>query len=137
MNFMLIVGLLLAVVANMVIGMTWYGPMLFGNIWMKLAGVTMNPNDPNFKKEMQKCMLLSPLISLTIALVMVCFMTRMNIHSVISGALFGFTAWFGFIMPTMYNDVLYGKKPVKLYLINVGYVLTSFVIMGAILAKFI
>ena len=137
MNYMLIVGLLLAVVANMIIGMLWYGPVLFGDTWMKLAGVKMDPNDPNLKKEIQKCMTLSPLIALTTALVMVCFMTRMNIHTVISGALFGFTAWFGFNMTTMYNDVLYGKKSFKLYLINVGYVLASFVTMGAVLAKFI
>ena len=137
MNFMLILGVVLAVVANMVIGMLWYGPMLFGNTWAKLAGVKMDPNDPNFKKEMQRCMMFAPIIALTVALVMVCFMTRMNIHTIVSGALFGFTAWFGFIAPTMYNDVLYAKKPFNLYLINVGYVLASFVVMGAILAKFI
>ncbi len=137
MNYMLIVGIALAIVANMILGMLWYGPMLFGKEWMRLAGVSMNPNDPNAHKEMMRCMMIAPIITLIVALVMICFMTRMNIHTVLSGALFGFTAWFGFMMPTMYNEVLYAKKPIKLYYINVGYVLVKFVVMGAILAKFI
>lgn len=66
-----------------------------------------------------------------------CFMKRMGVDSVMGGASFGFMAWLGFIATTLYNDVIYAKKPVELYLINAGYLLCSFVLMGAILSRVI
>lgn len=137
MSLTLILGMVLAVVGNIILGTFWYSSAAFGKRWMELVGITMNPNDPQMQNDMKRAMIVSPLLGLVIAAVMVCFMKRMGIDSMMAGALFGFTAWLGFIATTCYNDVIYSRKPVELYLINVGYLLCSFVLMGAILAKFI
>ena len=35
-----ILAIILAVVANMIIGALWYSPLLFANVWMKSLGKT-------------------------------------------------------------------------------------------------
>jgi hypothetical protein len=67
-------------------------------------------------------------------------------HSVLSGSVFyhvegvaaglqsGFWIWLGFIATSQINSVIWDGRPVKLYLINVGYYLVSYLAMGSILA---
>jgi hypothetical protein len=47
----------------------------------------------------------------------------------------GFAVWLGFVTTVQLTGALFGKQPTKLYLINTGYQLVCYLIMGAILAK--
>jgi len=42
--------------------------------------------------------------------------------------------WLGFIMPVQFTDVLFSKKPVKLFGINTGYRLISLLVMGVVIS---
>lgn len=138
MNFLwILAGMFAAAIVYMLIGALWYSPFLFGTLWQKLSALHIDPTSEQFKKDMQRAMILSPLSALLIAAVMICFMVRMNIHTVISGGLFGFTVWAGFIVPFALQAVIYSKKPFKLYLINIGYDFCCLVVMGALLTFFI
>jgi hypothetical protein len=44
--------------------------------------------------------------------------------------------WIGLIAPVQFSDVVFGRKPMNLYLINTGYQLVSILIMGLILFYF-
>jgi hypothetical protein len=46
----------------------------------------------------------------------------------------GFAMWLGFVATVQLTDTLFGRKPFKLFLINTGYQLTCYLVMGAILA---
>lgn len=112
-----------------VVGWMWYGP-LFGKSWMELNGFT--------EEELKEGGLPMPLMMLVnyVATALAAIAIAMFIGSE-SNAGFGIFAgimiavfWIG---TNRLNDVLYEKKPVKLYLINFGYNLVIYIIMGAIL----
>jgi len=48
----------------------------------------------------------------------------------------GFTMWIGFIAPIMFGIVLWERKPVRLYLLNVMFQLISLLVMAVILSIF-
>ncbi|PYY12158.1 MAG: hypothetical protein DMG69_02135 [Acidobacteria bacterium] len=46
----------------------------------------------------------------------------------------GFAIWLGFVTTIQLTTALFEKKPTKRYLINTGYQLVCYAVMGAILA---
>ena len=44
-------AVLVAAIVSMVIGGLWYSPLLFGNVWMKLSGITQKDVEKAKKKE--------------------------------------------------------------------------------------
>jgi hypothetical protein len=49
-------AVLVAALVSMVIGGLWYSPLLFGNIWMKLSGITQKDVEKAKKQGMMKSM---------------------------------------------------------------------------------
>ena len=48
------------------------------------------------------------------------------------GLKIGFAIWLGFVMTVQLIDMLFGKKPTKLFLINTGYQLVCYLVMSVI-----
>lgn len=135
MNFGEILGninllaVLVAALSAFIVGWLWYGP-LFGKLWMKLNGFT--------QESIKEGGLSMPLIMLInyIATALAAFAIAMFIgaESDMSFGIFaGFMIAIFWIATSRLNDVLYERKPFGLFLINVGYNLVIYVIMGAIL----
>lgn len=113
-----------------VVGWLWYGP-LFGKLWMKLNGFT-----PEMLRDGKG--LSMPLIMIInyIATVLAAFAIAMFIGSAADmhfGIFAGFMIALFWIGTSRLNDVLYERQPFKLYLINLGYNLVIYIIMGAVL----
>ncbi len=116
--------------SSFIVGWLWYGP-IFGKKWMELNGF-----DP---EEMQKQKWLPFPLILGInyfATVLAAFSLAMFLGTE-SDAVFGIFAglmiaifW---IATSRLNDVLYERKPMGLFWINVGYNVVIYVIMGAII----
>ncbi|MFV0591779.1 MAG: DUF1761 domain-containing protein [Draconibacterium sp.] len=111
-------------------GWLWYGP-LFGKLWMKLNGFT-----PEMLRDGKG--LSMPLIMIInyIATVLAAFAIAMFIGSAADmhfGIFAGFMIALFWIGTSRLNDVLYERQPFKLYLINLGYNLVIYIIMGAVL----
>lgn len=116
--------------SSFIVGWLWYGP-IFGKKWMELNGF-----DP---EEMQKQKWLPFPLILGInyfATVLAAFSLSMFLGTE-SDAVFGIFAglmiaifW---IATSRLNDVLYERKPMGLFWINVGYNVVIYVIMGAII----
>lgn len=136
-SFSSLLGIVLAAVAQNVLGMLWYSPTLFGNLWMKDSNTTVYKDSPTFKKEMMKAQAYSVLVSLVTAAVMACFMTRMMIITPIAGILFGLTAWLGFVAPVTGQMVIWARHSIQAWMINNGFNAVSMAIMGLILVYFI
>jgi hypothetical protein len=109
-------AIIASVVAAMVLGMIWYGP-LFGKPWMKLVGLTQK----DAEKDMAQSMILGLLNSLVIAVVISLLLNMMNITELSAGLQLGALVSIGFFATNEASAVIWQKTPCKLFLINAGY----------------
>ena len=127
----------LAGVATMVIGFLWYSPLLFARPWMVAMGY--DPDDKARIAEMQKSAgpmyAVSLLASLISAFVLAKILVGMTIYSSLYGMKIGFAVWLAFVATVQLTDKMFGQRPMKLFLINTGYQLVCYLVMGAILGK--
>ncbi|MEE4287447.1 MAG: DUF1761 domain-containing protein [Mariniphaga sp.] len=122
-------AIIVAALSSFMVGWIWYGP-LFGKIWMKLHGFT--------EEELKNSSMSMPVIMVVnyIATAMAALAIAMFIGP---EATAGFGIFAGLMIAIFWigtsrlNDVLYEKKPWRLFFINVGYNTVIYVIMGAIL----
>jgi|SRR5882762_5283719 len=126
-------------VATMVIGFLWYSPLLFAKPWMLAMGY--DPEDKAKLAEMQKSAGpmygIAFLASLLTAFVLGKIIYNLSINTALYGMKVGFAVWLGFVATVQLTDKLFGKRPLKLFLINAGYQLVCYLAMGAILGKWV
>jgi hypothetical protein len=122
-------ALVVAALAKMAIGSLWYAPFAYGTAWMAAAGVTPG----QMKAAMPKAMAVDLLGSLVTALVLMHVVRYARADSVVHGATVGFLCWLGFVAATTLAAVFYEGRPLKLFLINNGFLLLSLMVMGAII----
>jgi hypothetical protein len=129
-------AVLVSAVATVVIGFLWYSPILFATPWMVLMG--FDPNDKAKLAEMQKGAgkIYGPsfVASLVSAVVLAKIIDIATVVTIPYGMKIGFAVWLGFVTTVQLTGALFGKQPTKLYLINTGYQLVCYLVMGAILA---
>jgi hypothetical protein len=127
-------SVLVAAVATMVVGFLWYSPILFARPWMVAMGY--DPEDKAKIAEMQKgagpLYGIAMLASLLAAFVLGKVLDGLTINSALYGLKVAFAVWLGFVATVQLTDTLFGKKPIKLFLINTGYQLVCYLAMGAI-----
>jgi uncharacterized protein DUF1761 len=122
-------AVVVAAVANMALGFAWYSRAVFGTRWAKLAGVNIE----------QMSGRPSPMYAITVvaalvgAYVTALFVQGLGASTVLEGALVGGLAWLGFIVPATVVDYMFVGRPRDLWVVNNGYQLVAFVLMGAIL----
>jgi hypothetical protein len=126
-HFFAILG---AAAAKMVIGALWYSPALFLNTWLKVSGVT----EEQMKEGMAKALAVEFVGSLLMAFVLVHAVRYAGATTAPQGVAVGFFNWLGFVAVVTIGTVTYDRKPFKLFLLINGYLLTSLLVMGAILA---
>jgi hypothetical protein len=127
---------LVAAVATMVVGFIWYSPFLFAKPWTILMGY--DPNDKAKMDEMRKgagkTYTLAFVASLASAFVLAKIIDVASVNSALYGMKVAFAVWLGFVTTVQLTGALFGRQPTKLYLINTGYQLVCYLVMGAILA---
>lgn len=122
------------------LGWAWHSPLLFIKPWMKELGM----KEPS-KKDREKMMkqMWKPMIGNFLALLVTAWVMT-NITQFAGGFLHkegffhglttGFFVWLGFIAAPTLNIVLWERKSLKFYAINVSYHLVGLALMGGILA---
>ena len=133
-------AVLVAAVANMVIGSIWYGP-LFGKKWVKLQGWSKDDMEKMKEKGMSKTYLLAFVGSLLMSFVLfhalVFAATYLNASGINAGVMAGFWNWLGFVAPVTLGMVLWEGKSWKLWFLQTGYYLVSLCVMGIILTTWV
>jgi uncharacterized membrane protein len=128
-------ALLVAAIAAMVLGFLWYSPVLFARPWMVAMGY--NPDDKTKIQEMHKSAGKSYAVcfvaSLVSAFVLAKIIHTMTIETALHGMKVAFAIWLGFVTTVQLTAKLFGNQSTRLYLINTGYQLVSYLAMGAIL----
>jgi hypothetical protein len=131
-----VVPVLVAAVATMIVGFIWYSPFLFAKAWMVAMGY--DPNDKAKTGEMRKgagkLYGMAFAASLVSAFVLAKIIEITTVNTAIYGMKVGFAVWLGFVATVQLTDKLFGRKPAKLFLINTGYQLACYLVMGTILA---
>ncbi len=129
-------SVLVAAAATMVVGFLWYSPLLFAKPWTVLMGY--DPNDKAKMDEMRKSAGKSYAIALVASLLSAFVLGKIveitTVNSALYGMKIGFMIWLGFVTTVQLTAKLFGNQPTKLYLINTGYELVCYLVMGAILA---
>ena len=127
-----LVPVIVAAIANMLLGMFWYSPYLFGKIWMKSMGKT--PEDMKMGGSAGIMYVLNTISSLVFAYVLAHIIKYANINMFSAGAIAGFWVWLGFVVTTVLPGYLFESRPKLLYFIYIIYQFFSITIMGGILA---
>ena len=130
-------AVLAAAIATMVVGFLWYSPLLFARPWMRLMGY--DPDDKAKLAEMQKgagkLYGLSFVASIVSAVMLAKIIDITSVNTILYGMKVGFAVWLGFVATVQLTGALFGKQPTKLFLINTGYQLVCYLVMGGMLAK--
>lgn len=130
-----LLAIALAIVANMVLGMLWYGP-LFGKQWMALVGkkkeqLEMKPRD------ILVTLLLATLIAIGMNSI-IHFARDVSeldyLQNVIVSA--GMVATV-FILPVLGNEVVWEGRNPKLIALNWGHQFATYLVTGLVLGWFI
>lgn len=128
-------SVLACAIAAMVVGFIWYSPLLFARPWMRLMGV--DPEDKAKLAEMRKGAALSYGASFVAALLTALVLGKIIWISGVASPLYAmkvaFAVWFGCVSTVQLTGTLFAKQPFGLYLINTGYQLVTYLVMGAIL----
>jgi hypothetical protein len=128
-------AVIVAAVSMMVLGFLWYSPILFAKPWMREMGY--DPNDKARMEEMKKkagpaygaSMVAALLSAFTLAL----FFAFMRVDTLQHGLEIAFHVWLGFVATVQLTTVLFMGQSLKLFAINTGYQLASYLAMAAIL----
>lgn len=120
----------LSILSNMVLGMLWYSPILFGKIWLKL--VDLKSSDIS-KDESNKYMSLALIPAILFMFSLAIILKLLNCGTVFDGFIIASILSIGFIGTSSFNLVLFENRKVKLTLIHVGYAFVSLNIASIIL----
>jgi len=121
-------AIIIAAVANMVIGFLWYGTWAFGKSWIQLSG-----------RNMGEGMQAGPLYGLTAvaavaqAITMAWFVSQTGANSGSAGAIVGLYVGLGFVATAMFAEVLFAGRHPRLYAITAGYSVVAAIVQGAII----
>ena len=150
-------ALLLASLSTLVVGFIWYNPKVFGNIWMREAGLKEEDmKGTNMIKIFGLSIVYAFLISFVLQMVVIhqfgalgmvggdsskalpsynAFMADYGtaFRTFKHGALHGFMTGLFMILPTIGTTALYEKRSFKYVMVTGGFWIVCFMIMGGII----
>jgi hypothetical protein len=121
-------AVVVAALSSFVIGFLWYAPFLFGNVWMREAGLT---EEKVKQASMVKIFSLSFLLSLIICFNLAAFLGTESTFA--WGLAAGGLAGIGWVSASLGILYLFERKSLKLFLINAGYQAVTYIVAGGIL----
>lgn len=111
MSFTFFIVLLVIAVLQMILGMLWYGPKVFGNFWMKLNKAEHYTKEElkAMQKQMVPYYITQFLLSIWTAFVTIniVVITMMN-PFIVAGVM-----WLGFTVPMIIQSVIWGSTEKK------------------------
>ena len=129
-------AVVVAAAVEMVIGMLWYSPALFGNMWMKEAGRTPADMEAG-KKHMPKLMAMAAVGALVMSYVLAHVLDLIGVELVKDAVSTAFWIWLGFVATVHLHSVLWDGKSWKYFAINAGYSLVSLIVLSLILSQWV
>ena len=129
-----LVAVLAAAAANMAVGAMWYAPPLFGARWLAAVGWSPEELERRKRQGLSRAYGWTFVASLVLAYFLAHCVEAMGASTLLAGAHVGFWLWLGFVATTSVSACLFEGRTLRLYAINTGCHLASFIVMGALLA---
>ena len=121
--------IVLAALAGFLVGGIWYGP-LFGKAWMKARGITPeSAAGANMPVIFGMTFLFNLIAAVMLDHLYLTYDAHLGLHySLVVAAIIGV----GFISTSIGVNYLFSRQPRSLFLIDAGYWITIYLVMGAI-----
>ena len=124
-------AVLVSAVIMFLLGGLWYSPVLFAKPWMAV----INKSEEELKKDAKPTnYLVAFLQGLISSYVLAIFISWAQASTIGTGVWIGFMCWFGFAGTTSLVHGIFAGRSSKLWMIDTGYTLVSFIAAGIILA---
>jgi len=113
---------------------------IIGGIWyagiFNLMELLDLPPDEQKKaqKNFPKSLMVYFISGIVFSFVLANIVNLVNAQSFFEGVIIGFWLWLGFALTLSVNGLVFERRPVKIFLMNNGVYLISFLILGGILA---
>ena len=127
-------AVVVAAILYWALGALWYSPLLFASRFIALKGWTPEDIARIQAEGTAKLIAVALLGSLIAAYVLAHFVNYVRARGVADGLKTGLWVCLGFIFTSNLETVIFEQRPLGLYLINNGYHLVGFLLMGALLA---
>jgi hypothetical protein len=126
-------GVVLAAVSSMIIGMVWYAKPVFGNTWQKLVKL----DDKNMQKGAAKAISLTFLLSFVTAYVLahVSYLSNFFFGNSFfqDSVMTAFWLWLGIAAARIATHDLFEKRPTTLTLLTITHEMVTLLVMGAVI----
>jgi hypothetical protein len=126
-------AVILATLSSMVVGSIWYTPKVFGNYWMKTAGVTPSGNP----KDALRPILVTVVVSFVTAWVLAgAAFISWDFYGgsfLVNALVTGFILWAGFTAARFVTHDAFDGRPAGLTVLNVAHELVTIMIMALII----
>lgn len=123
---------LLGAISMMILGYLWYSRFLFGKQWIRLSGWTEEDMKNNNQGNMAPRWITQVVLAIIEAWVLYYFFSLLNITAFGQAVQFSFFAWLGLMVPILYGEVLWNKRPFALFTINSLYHLAGLILISSI-----
>jgi len=120
---------LIAAVIGFGVGGIWYAPKVFGGYWMKEMSMDMNDH----KAGNAKWVGMIKMFVLTIVQALFLTIIAGPVATVTTGALVGALVALAFVATAHGINAIAERRTFKFFLINAGYAVISFAVMGGII----
>ena len=130
LNYLAIV---VGVVINMVLGALWYSPVLVGKPWMAAAGITAEDIEAR-KGEQYRGYAIAVVVSIVLVFVLALLTRNLGIDEPLDGLVLGLVAGIGLVAASQAPNYSFEGRSLRLFLINLGYSVVGFAIIGVLLA---
>ena len=127
-------AVVVGVVFNMVLGALWYSPFLLGKPWMAATGITAETIEEAGKGEQYKGYAIAVVVSIVLVLVLALLVQSLEIDEPLDGLVLGLVAGVGLVAASQAPNYTFEDRSLRLFLINLGYSVAGFAVIGVLLA---
>lgn len=131
-NYSLVI---IATLAQFILGGLWYSPLMFGKWWMEIMGVESCSKEEmeKLQKSMGAFYALQIFLTLVSTIVLSMFINSMSEYSAYLTALF---VLIGFIIPTQIAGVIWGKTSKTVWAKQI-FVMVAYQLVGIMITAFV
>lgn len=116
-----ILSIIVGIVVATGLGFLWYSEIMFGSIWMNLTNVC---GESGQGKTKMSYIYFTNLVLTFLYVYVILFLIKEDISFIKM-----IIVWAGMSLPIYAGDILWERKPIKLFMIKAGYGIVSFILL--------
>ncbi len=127
------IAVILATLSSMVVGSIWYTPKVFGNYWMKKAGITPSGNAKDAIAPIVVTLLVSFITAWVLAGAAFISFNFYGGSFLVNSLATGAILWAGFTAARFVTHDAFDKRPSGLTILNIAHELVTILVMALII----